>query len=460
MPVRSQTSGAASLPLRSGVASAGLRRRKRSISTLRPQRRQRAGSGTDADFAQDDLVAAARRAAQAAALRAEERTGGGRARRSSVTIAPGSIPDPDASSKRKRSLLMISAAVLLVISAALLYGRLRSKPEVETTPPAAEESVPSPAGDDQITPLPEGSRHGTAVPGDSQSAPVPVEPSPNAAPSTKSGALEVEPGDVEQEPADGAATGFNQGIDPSPDDSAPSDTSQAGGVTDVAKSSYRRAPAQPDDMPRAQPASFTPEGAVALPPGVSVSIEEPTLGASTQGATPAMLSMPTKLPLPPEALGPISLRQARRFRRSSCAIRGRPSLCARRRRRIPRPDRGRALAGAGGERGTCPCPIPPRGHVRARPGRQQGSRQSALLVRGRGGEGQHQGDAQSRGQRERGTGRQGRLWARGKMVWRSRRLWPRRQPIQSRHSRRAWTRHDEEPRRGLSVVCACRHQWR
>lgn len=272
-------------------------------------RRQRAGSGTDADFAQDDLVAAARRAAQAAALRAEERTGGGRARRSSVTIAPGSIPDPDASSKRKRSLLMISAAVLLVISAALLYGRLRSKPEVGTTPPAAEESVPSPAGDDQITPLPEGSRHGTAVPGDSQSAPVPVEPSPNAAPSTKSGALEVEPGDVEQEPADGAATGFNQGIDPSPDDSAPSDTSQAGGVTDVAKSSYRRAAAQPDDMPRAQPASFTPEGAVALPPGVSVSIEEPTLGASTQGATPAMLSMPTKLPLPPEALGPISLRQ-------------------------------------------------------------------------------------------------------------------------------------------------------
>jgi localization factor PodJL len=274
------------------------------------QRRQRIGSGTEAEFAQDDLVAAARRAAQAAALRAEERAGGGKARRSSVTIAPGSIPDPDAASKRKRSLLMISAAVLLVISAALLYGRLRSKPEVETTPPAAEQSVPNPAGDDQITPLPEGSRHGTAVPGDSQSAPVPVEPSPNAAPPVKSGAWEVQPGDVEQEPADGAATGFNQGIDPSPDDSAPSDTSQAGGVTDVAKSSYRRAPVEADDMPRAQPASFAPEGAVALPPGVSVSIEEPTLGASTQGATPATLSMPTKLPLPPEALGPISLRQA------------------------------------------------------------------------------------------------------------------------------------------------------
>ncbi len=40
-------------------------------------RRARAGSGLDAEFDHDDLVAAARRAAQAAALRAEERTAGG-----------------------------------------------------------------------------------------------------------------------------------------------------------------------------------------------------------------------------------------------------------------------------------------------------------------------------------------------------------------------------------------------
>ena len=236
------------------------------------QRGKRAPSGTDADFAHDDRVAAARRAAQAAALKAEERTGGGRARHT-YKIAVNSVPGSDAPLKRKRSLLMISAAILLVISAALLYGRLRSKPEIEATPPAAEESVPGPAGSDAITPLPDGSRHGTALPGASQSAPAPVEPAPDAAPPAHSGAWEAVPDDVEQDQDDSAATGFNQGIDPSPDDSEPAATSQAGGgVTDVAKSSYRR-PVQAEDTPRPQPASFTPEGMAALPPGVSVSIE-------------------------------------------------------------------------------------------------------------------------------------------------------------------------------------------
>jgi localization factor PodJL len=217
------------------------------------------GSGTDADFAHDDLVAAARRAAQAAALRAEERTGGGRARRTSDKIAANNIPGAEVPAKRKRSLLMISAAILLVISAALLYGRLRSKHEVEATPPAAEESVPNPAGEDQITPLPEGSRHGTALPDASQSAPAP-EPGSDATAPAKSGEWEAVPSEEEQEPSGGASTGFNQGTDPSPDDSAPSDTSDAGGVTDVAKSSYRRAPEDAAEMPRPQPASFTPGG--------------------------------------------------------------------------------------------------------------------------------------------------------------------------------------------------------
>jgi localization factor PodJL len=272
------------------------------------QRGKRALSGKDADFVHDDLVAAARRAAQAAALRAEERTGGGRARRTDKIAVNNSAPGSDAPLKRKRSLLMISAAILLVISAALLYGRLRSKPEVEATPPAAEESVPGPAGTDEITPLPDGSRHGTALPGASQSAPAPVEPAPDAAPPARSGASDVDPGTMEEEPSDGAATGFNQGMDPSPDDSEPSDTSEAGGVTNVAKSSYRK-PVQAEEMPRPQPASFTPEGIAALPPGVSVSVEEPVLGAPSQAAGPAQ-SMPAKLPLPPEALGPLSLRQA------------------------------------------------------------------------------------------------------------------------------------------------------
>ncbi len=274
-------------------------------------RRPRSGLGLDAEFDREDLVAAARRAAQAAAIRAEDRAGGARPRRSSATIAPGSVPGAEAPSKRKRSLLMISAAVLLVISAALLYGRLRSKPQVETAPPATEESVPGPAGPDQITPLPDGSRHGT-VPGAEQSTPVPAEPGTEAAPAAKSGASELDPGVLEDDSSDGAATGFNQGIDPSPDDSAPSAASQTGGFTDVAKSSYRApASSSAETMPRPQLASLKPDAAASLPAGVSLSIEEPALGGdSSTAAAPAPLAMPAKLPLPPEALGPLSLRQA------------------------------------------------------------------------------------------------------------------------------------------------------
>ncbi len=272
-------------------------------------RRARAGTGLDAEFDHDDLVAAARRASQAAALKAEERSASGRARRSPATVAPGSVPGADAPSKRKRSLLMIAAAILLLISAALLYGRLGSKPETSGTPPAAEESVPGPAGPDQITPLPDGSRHGTVQPGADLSAPAPVEPGTEAAPPATSGASELDPGVLEDDSSDNAATGFNQGIDPSPDDAAPSAT--AGGFSDVAKSSYR-APAtssSAETMPRPQLASLKSETAAALPPGVSLSLEEPTLGGGSQSA-PVPLSLPGKLPLPPEALGALSLRQA------------------------------------------------------------------------------------------------------------------------------------------------------
>jgi localization factor PodJL len=271
--------------------------------------RGKSAPATDAEFAHDDLVAAARRAAQAAAIRAEERTGGSRARRASDKIAADSVPGPDAPAKRKRSLLMISAAILLVISAALLYGRLRSKPEV--TPPAAEQSVPNPAGgEDQITPLPEGSRHGTALPDASQAAPAPAEPGSDAAAPARSGAWEAVPDDIEQDPTDGASTGFNQGSDPSPDDSAPSAVNDTGGVTDVAKSSPSRVPVETSDIPRPQPASFTPGGMAALPPGVSVSIEDPMLGSSPDVAQPATLPVPAKFPIPPKALGPLAMREA------------------------------------------------------------------------------------------------------------------------------------------------------
>ncbi len=271
--------------------------------------RARAGTGLDAEFDHDDLVAAARRASQAAALKAEERSASGRARRSSATVAPGSVPGADVPSKRKRSLLMIAAAILLLISAALLYGRLGSKPETSGTPPAADESVPGPAGPDQITPLPDGSRHGTVQPGAEMSAPAPVQPGTEAAPAAPSGASELDPGVLEDDSSEDAATGFNQGIDPSPDDAAPSAT--AGGFSDVAKSSYR-APAastSAETMPRPQLASLKSETTAALPPGVSLSLEEPTLGGGSQSAA-VPLSLPGRLPLPPEALGALSLRQA------------------------------------------------------------------------------------------------------------------------------------------------------
>jgi localization factor PodJL len=288
--------------------------------------RGKSASATGAEFAHDDLVAAARRAAQAAAIRAEERTGGGRARRASDKIATDRIPGPDAPAKRKRSLLMISAAILLIISAALLYGRLRSKPEA--TPPAAEQSVPNAAGEDQITPLPEGSRHGTALPNASQSTPAPADPGSDAAAPARSGVWEAVPDDTEQEPADGASTGFNQGSDPSPDDSAPSAVNDTGGVTDVAKSSLDHVPVETSDIPRPQPALFTPGGMAALPPGVSVSIEDPTLGSSPDVAKPATLPVPAKFLLPPKAFGPLAMREAAASGDPRTPTRDRAPLCA------------------------------------------------------------------------------------------------------------------------------------
>ncbi len=275
-------------------------------------RRARTATGLDAELDHEDLVAAARRASQAAALRAEERSASGRARRSSATVASDSVPGADAPPKHKGSLLMIAAAILLLISAALLYGRLGSKPDASGSPPAAEESVPSPGGTDRITPLPDGSRHGTLQPGAKLSAPAPVEPGTEATPCeatppATSGASELDPGVLEDDSSDTAATGFNQGIDPSPDDAALSAT--AAGFSDVAKSSYRTpaASSSAETLPRPQLASLKSETAAALPPGVSLSLEEPTLGG---GSSSAPLSVPGKLPLPREAHGALSLRQA------------------------------------------------------------------------------------------------------------------------------------------------------
>jgi hypothetical protein len=114
---------------------------------------------------------------------------------------------------------MTAAAILLLISAALLYGRLGSKPDASGSPPAAEESVPSPGGTDRLTPLPDGSRHGTLQPGAKLSAPAPVEPGRDhalRATPRHVRCLELDPGVLEDDSSDAAATGPNQGIDPSP----------------------------------------------------------------------------------------------------------------------------------------------------------------------------------------------------------------------------------------------------
>ena len=85
------------------------------------------------------------------------------------------VPGADAPPKHKGSLLMIAAAILLLISAALLYGRLGSKPDASGSPPAAEESVPSPGGTDRSRLCP--TARATARCSRRQtSAPAPVEP--------------------------------------------------------------------------------------------------------------------------------------------------------------------------------------------------------------------------------------------------------------------------------------------
>jgi localization factor PodJL len=253
------------------------------LDALEP-RRPVAEPSLDADYATpDDLVAAARRAAQAAALRAEERSSGSRVRGASASPETDASSSADVPSRRKRSLLIICAAVLLMISAALLYGRLGSKPEPEVTAPAAE----------QIAPLPQGAHQGTPTPETDGSAPAPVEPKAETPPAAKSGSCELEPED-----------------DPSPDDAA-SEDGEIGNFTEVAKSAYRPA-ASLETSPQPQLASLKPNEPAALPPGVMFSIEDPAKGmVAAAPAEPAQpLPLPTSLPLPPAALGPLPLRQA------------------------------------------------------------------------------------------------------------------------------------------------------
>jgi localization factor PodJL len=286
-------------------------------------RRSPARKMADAEYeAPDDLVAAARRAAQAAALKAEERSSGSRLRR-----LPGdaeSATGVEVPSRRKRSFLIICAAILLAISALLLYGRLRSKPEPEAIPPAAEQSAPAPTAPSE-----------TVTPGAEDNAPAAVEPKTETPPTPDSSELQLE---QEVGPAD-----------------ALGDAAPAGNFTDVAKSSYRNA-AVTEPLPQVEPASLKPTEEPTLPPGVVFSVGDPAVGAQT-----AALPIPASLPLPSPDLEPLPLRQAA-AQGDARAIRHRLPL-RRGRRHAAEPDRGRALARARCRQRPSAGPIPPRGDV-------------------------------------------------------------------------------------------------
>ena len=210
---------------------------------------------------QDDLVAAARRAAQAAAMRAEERGG----RRTSRRLA-GSAPAGEQQGRRKRPVLIIAAAVLLILSAILLYGRLSSKPETPV-PAATEETAPA---DDSGE---------TTAPGSEDPAPA-TEPE-------KSGSWDPSP---------------TLQINP------PENVGQATtGFTEMAKSPA--AMPQSEIAPEPRLAALKPDGETPALPGVVFSIEDPTAGEPALQMPPPF-TVPSELPLPPEALGPLGLREA------------------------------------------------------------------------------------------------------------------------------------------------------
>jgi localization factor PodJL len=247
-------------------------------------RRAPSKSRPDAEYEiPDDLVAAARRAAQAAAAKAEDRGGSSRIRRlpgDGETATAAELP-----LRRKRSFLIICAAVLLAISAALLYSRLRSKPQPEVTPPAVEQSVPAPAAPVE----------GSATPDAGTGEPTPETPAAPATPGSGSSELDWQP-EVTPAPNDAADAGSNRNF------------------TDVAKSPYAQ-PVADETQAQAQPASLTQDQTPALPPGVVFAVEDPSMGLQGQApvapvppASPSAL--PMGLPLPPADIGPLPLRQA------------------------------------------------------------------------------------------------------------------------------------------------------
>jgi len=255
----------------------------------------------------DDFVASARRAAEAAAAKADERDNG--KSRKTVRASASSIVAPlEPQGSRKRPLLIILAALLLMISAALFYGRLKSKPVApQPRSPAAEQSAPAPA-----TPVPPGAPSGgTVTPersGQSDVPPTPAKPH-GTQPPTRSGESDIPPpvtvGDVEIDMPEDAASASDAAVAAPEGAVAPSDTDA---ITEIAKTApVRTGSADPEISPPVQPASLKTNDATAFPAGVSVTIVEPQdVPALPKDGNQAVQA---NIPMPAEAPGPISLRQ-------------------------------------------------------------------------------------------------------------------------------------------------------
>jgi len=285
----------------------------RPSSRARPQRGEEAKdldgpAQQDAAFEDaDDFVASARRAAQTAAAKAEERDNG-KSRKTERASAASVVAPLEPQGRRKRPLLIILAAVLLMISAALFYGRLKSKPQPQPTPPAAEQSAPAPAA-----PVPPGApAGGTVTPersGQSGVPPMPAKPH-GTQPPTRSGESDIAPpvtvGDVEIDMAPDAASASDAAVAAPEAVVGPADIDA---TTEIAKTApLRTGSADPEISAPVQPASLKTNDATAFPAGVSVTIVEPQ-------TTPALpkdgnQAVPASLPLPAQSVGPLSLRQA------------------------------------------------------------------------------------------------------------------------------------------------------
>jgi localization factor PodJL len=235
----------------------------------------------------DDLVAAARRASQAAAARAEDRgtpaTPLGRTAKEMSSPIGTEVPE-----RRKRSVLILAAAFLLLVSAALLYSRLRSKPEAEAILPTAEQTVPAPSS----APAPAQTEPAQTAPQAQPTPPVATDvvpelpPSPEAAPAPNTTPDGTTPADAPHPTTPSSASGVPELAPPVRVSDAPVVVGAASGPDVAAEASLKP-----------EPVSLRNDVDMPLPPGV-VAFRAPSVVA------------PSHLPLPDEGAGPLPLREA------------------------------------------------------------------------------------------------------------------------------------------------------